>query len=101
MKFATLERLAAAIERIRGHGLEPVLGNGVASDIGCWMEACVAAQHIRNAGEMNGWLKMTRPILESPMRVEDGAIRLPAGWQPRLDYAAIAAATLATQSVHA
>lgn len=84
MKFATLERLAAAIERIRGHGLEPVLGNGVASDVGCRMETCVAARHIRNAGEMNGWLKMSRPIFESPMRVEGGAIRLPAGWQPRL-----------------
>lgn len=101
MKFATLERLAAAIERIRGHGLEPVLGNGVASDVGCWMETCVAARHIRNAGEMNGWLKMSRPIFESPMRVEGGAIRLPAGWQPRLDHAAIAAATLAAESAQA
>ncbi|MBU1358192.1 MAG: mandelate racemase [Gammaproteobacteria bacterium] len=94
MKFATLERLAAAIERIRGHGLVPVLGNGVASDVGCWMEACVAARHIRNAGEMNGWLKMTQPIFESPMRVEAGAIRLPAGWRPRLNHGAIAAATI-------
>ena len=101
MKFATLERLAAAIERIRAHGLEPVLGNGVASDIGCWMEACVAARHITNAGEMNGWLKMTRPIFTEPMRVEAGAIRLPAGWQPTLDRAAIAAATTGETSARA
>jgi len=101
MKFATLERLAAAIERIRAHGLQPVLGNGVASDVGCWMEACVAARHIGNAGEMNGWLKMTRPLFETPMRVEGGAIRLPAGWRPRLDRAALAAATLAEASARA
>jgi len=101
MKFATLERLAAAIERIRAHGLEPVLGNGVASDVGCWMEACVAARHITNAGEMNGWLKMTRPIFTEPMRVEAGAIRLPAGWQPTLDRAAIAAATTGETSARA
>lgn len=101
MKFATLDRLTAAIERIRGHGIEPVLGNGVASDVGCWMETCVAARHIRNAGEMNGWLKMTRPIFEAPMRIEGGAICLPAGWQPRLDRAAVAAATLTHVSTHA
>lgn len=95
MKFGSLARLAAAIERIRGHGLQPVLGNGVASDVGCWMETCVAARHLDNAGEMNGWLKMTRPIFEQPMRVEDGAIRLPAGYRPRLAMAAVDAATLA------
>ena len=101
MKFGTLERLAAAIERIRAHGLQPVLGNGVASDVGCWMETCVAARHITNAGEMNGWLKMTRPIFTEPMRVEGGAIRLRAGWRPALDMAAVAAATLAQASARA
>lgn len=101
MKFATLERLAAAIERIRAHGLEPVLGNGVASDVGCWMEACVAARHISNAGEMNGWLKMTRSIFTEPMRVEGGAMRLRAGWRPTLDRAAIAAATTGETSARA
>jgi hypothetical protein len=65
------------------------------------MEACVAARHITNAGEMNGWLKMTRPIFTEPMRVEAGAIRLPAGWQPTLDRAAIAAATTGETSARA
>lgn len=95
MKFVSLERLAAAIERIRGHGLEPVLGNGVAADLGCWMETCIAARHIRNAGEMNGWTKMRRSLLVNPLSVRDGAVQLPAGYRPRLDEAALEAATLA------
>ena len=98
MKFGTLERLATAIERIRALGLEPVLGNGVASDVGCWMETCIAARHITNAGEMNGWLKMTRSILKTPMKVQDGSIRLPAGWRPVMDWDAVDAATLAKAS---
>lgn len=99
MKFVELERLGAAIERIRAHGMEPVLGNGVASDIGCWMEACVAARHIGNAGEMNGWTKQRRSLLLEPLAIRDGAIRVPRGWQPRLDDAAVEAGTLETHVV--
>ena len=94
MKFGTLDRLAAAMERIRALGMEPVLGNGVASEIGCWMEACVAATHLRNAGEMNGWTKMARPLLRNPLPLEQGAIRLDPGWVPLLDEDALQAATL-------
>ncbi len=85
MKLGTLEALAAALERIRALGMKPVLGNGVACDIGCWMEACVAARHLDNAGEMNGFLKTRGRLLAEPLEVRDGAIRLPAGFRPRLD----------------
>ena len=50
--------------------MEPVLGNGVASDIGCWMEACVARRQIGNAGEMNGFLRPAAPLAQPPMKVE-------------------------------
>ena len=56
-KTGSLERLKRGLERIRELGMEPVLGDGVAADIGCWMEACVARDTIRNAGELNGFLK--------------------------------------------
>jgi L-alanine-DL-glutamate epimerase-like enolase superfamily enzyme len=85
MKFCSLERLEAAIGRIRALGLEPVLGNGVATDLGCWMEACVAARHIGNAGEMNGFLKPRTRLLADPLVFRDGAIELPARWRPRVD----------------
>lgn len=89
MKFSSLARLEAAIARIRALGMKPVLGNGVATDIGCWMEACVAARHIDNAGEMNGFLKPRERLLADPLAFRDGAIEIAAGWSPRVDVAAL------------
>ena len=85
MKLGTLDALAGAIERIRSLGMKPVLGNGVACDLGCWMEACVAARHIDNAGEMNGFLKARTRLLTEPLELRDGALRLKPGFAPRLD----------------
>jgi len=93
MKFGSLARLAEAIDLIRALGMEPVLGNGVACEVGCWMEAQVARGRITNAGEMNGYLKPARPLLENPPRFESGAMRLEPGYRPRLDLDALEAAT--------
>jgi L-alanine-DL-glutamate epimerase-like enolase superfamily enzyme len=93
MKLGGLRRLTEAIACIRDCGMEPVLGNGVACEVGCWMEACVAARHIGNAGEMNGFLKPTARLLADPLRFDHGAIVLEPGWRPRLDPVAVAAVT--------
>jgi len=85
MKLVTLRALSQAIERIRELGMKPVLGNGVACDPGCWMEGCIAARQIDNAGEMNGFLKARAPLLQDGLEFRDGAMRLKAGWAPRLD----------------
>lgn len=98
MKFVTLDRLAAALQRIRALGMVPVLGNGVATEIGCWMEACVAPATVDTAGEMNGWTKLARPLLQDPPRMTAGALCVPAGWRPRIDPAALAAGTVDTAS---
>lgn len=90
MKLGSMPRLAEAIELIRALGMEPVLGNGVACEIGCWMEALVARIGIRNAGEMNGYLKQAVPLLANPPRFEDGAIQLEPGYHPVPDRDAIA-----------
>jgi L-alanine-DL-glutamate epimerase-like enolase superfamily enzyme len=66
MKMGSLELLAQGIRRIRELGMEPVLGNGVACEVGCWMEACVARTLIANAGEMNGFQPVTR-LLADPL----------------------------------
>ncbi len=78
MKAGSLDNLMEQLQLICDLGMQPVLGNGVASDLGCWMECCVAHQMIDNAGEMNGFLKQTQPLFADPMRVENGAVRLPA-----------------------
>lgn len=87
MKLVTLEALAGAIERIKALGMKAVLGNGVACDPGCWMEACIAARHIDNAGEMNGFLKARAALLTDRLEFRDGAVLLRPGFAPRLDHA--------------
>lgn len=89
MKLGTLEALAQAIDRIRALGMRPVLGNGVACDLGCWMEGCIAAKHIDNAGEMNGFLKARAPLLTKRLAFRDGALWLEPEFSPRLDAGAI------------
>jgi L-alanine-DL-glutamate epimerase-like enolase superfamily enzyme len=85
MKMGGLDRLAAGLKQIRELGMEPVLGNGVATEIGCWMEACVARGLIRNAGEMNGFLKPSSGLLRHALKAEAGAIKLEPGVIPELD----------------
>ena len=89
MKLVTLEALVQAIAHIRARGMRPVLGNGVACDLGCWLEACVAARHIDNAGEMNGFLKPHAHLLTQPLTFRDGALWLEPGYTPRLNYAVL------------
>ena len=84
MKLGTMQALADALARIRALGMTPVLGNGVACDLGCWMEACVAARHIDNAGEMNGFLKVKARILSQDLEVRDATVRLRPDFAPRL-----------------
>ena len=76
MKFVGVDALVAAIARIRALGMTPVLGNGVAGDLACWMEACVGAQCIDNAGEMNGFLKARTRIFDHPLAFDRGDIVL-------------------------
>lgn len=89
MKFVSLDRLAAAIERIRSLGRVPVLGNGVACDVSCWMEACIAARLIDNAGEMNGFLKAHPMLLDPPLEFRAGHILLAPAPPPKLDVTAL------------
>jgi L-alanine-DL-glutamate epimerase-like enolase superfamily enzyme len=100
MKMGSLEALARGIARIREFGMEPVLGNGVACEVGCWMEACVARLLIANAGEMNGFLKPVARLLANPLRFADGALMLDAGYVPRLDADAVSRCTVASAAFH-
>lgn len=99
MKFEGLEALVRAIDLIKHCGMTPVLGNGVASDLNCWMEGCVADLHIQNAGEMNGYLKQRRSPLVHPLEFADGHLCAPAGWRPALNRAILDA--LQEDQIHA
>ena len=80
-KMGGAARVKRALKLIRSLGLEPVLGDGSGTDIGNWCEACVARTTIRNAGELNGFLKLRRPLLAEPLQVARWRAP-PAPWAP-------------------
>lgn len=92
-KVGSVDMLVEALARIRREGMTPVLGDGVSLEVGCWAEACVAARAIDNAGEMNGFLKTSTRLFENPLAFAGGAIRIPAGYIPRLDRDVLGACT--------
>ena len=93
-KIGRVRQLAEDLQHIRDCGMVPVLGDGVSLEIACWMEACVGAHRIDNAGEMNGFLKARSRMLENPLAFRDGGIHLPAGYWPRVDRDALAHHTI-------
>jgi L-alanine-DL-glutamate epimerase-like enolase superfamily enzyme len=98
MKLGSLDALERALVRIAGLGMGAVLGNGVATEIGCWMEACVAARMLDGASEMNGFLKQRRSLLRQEMPVKDGCIVLGDGFVPEFDAERLEAVTVASQN---
>lgn len=95
MKLGDLDTLETGLRMIVDRGMKPVLGNGVASDLGCWMEACCALGGARSAGEMNGFLK-TRARVLSPALAIDGADIVLSGEAPDVDEAVLQAYEVAT-----
>ena len=88
--MGTVATLVDALAEADAAGLSAVLGNGVACDIGCWMEAMVAARKLETTGEMNGFLKPRHTLLTEALCVRDGALRVPARFHPTLDAQRIA-----------
>lgn len=93
-RFGSLERLTAGIEHVHKHGMTAVLGDGLGSEIHSWLEACVAAGRIANAGEFNGFLKPVGRLFAKPLPFADGAIHLSQGYRPELDRDKLEAATV-------
>lgn len=95
-KMGGLDLLRDGLDLIRALGMTPVLGDGVSTELGCWMEACVARRTIDNAGEFNGFLKPRERLFADPLRFADGALHLKAGFTPEIDRAALSAHTIDT-----
>ena len=95
-RFGSLDRLAEGIRAILDHGMGAVLGDGLGSDLHGWMEACVAARlGLDNAGEYNGFAKLTEGMLTAPLPFGHGVLTLPAGWRAEVDPARVERLTVA------
>ncbi len=99
MKAGSARRLAKQIALARRLGLRVVLGNGVAGEVGCYQEAAVAAATgLETSGEMNGFSKLRRPLLEAPLPTAPGAMLVWADLQPVPDPERLAELALARRS---
>lgn len=76
MKLGTLDTLQTGLNKISSRGMRAVLGNGVATDLGCWMELCAGIGTVKTAGEMNGFLKTPIQILTPALRCEGPTVVL-------------------------
>src|SRR5215210_6794217 len=88
--------LREALDAVRQFGMEPVLGDGLSSELGCWMEACVASVTIRNAGEFNGFLRTKIRLFTEPLQFKDGALVL-SQRRPVIDRDALSAHEIARE----
>lgn len=86
VKSGGVEFLRQGLRRVGTLGMRAVLGNGVATEIGCWMEACAAGGLVDTAGEMNGYLKPRARLLTEPLPFDNGALVIPAGFAPQMNY---------------
>ncbi|MEJ0076265.1 MAG: mandelate racemase/muconate lactonizing enzyme family protein [Alphaproteobacteria bacterium] len=84
-RFGGLDLLRQGLDLVRDCGMEPVLGDGLSSELGCWMEACIASQTIRNAGEFNGFLKPKERLFREPLLFSAGELILKSGYTPSID----------------
>ena len=84
-KFGSLATLDSALAHAKARGLRIVCGDGTATDISCWMEACIGLRQLSNAGENNGFLKLRQQLFTDPLPFADGSIQLPTGWWPEID----------------
>lgn len=96
-RFGGMERLKDALEHVRVCGMEPVLGDGVGSELQNFLEACVARHTIANAGEFNGFLKCKDTFFDTPMTFANGAIQLSAGYVPKIDRQQLERLTVACE----
>ena len=86
MKAGSAGLLADQIALARRLGLEVLLGNGVAGEVGCYQEAVAALRcGVETAGEMNGFLKLTASILSEPLPTAPGALLVRPDFRPTPD----------------
>ena len=96
-RFGTPSLLKHALDLTRDLGMTPVLGDGLGTELSCWMEACVARTTIDNAGEFNGYLKPKTRLFAEPLAFADGDVVLRPEFKPRIYEDALARHTIAEE----
>lgn len=80
-----IDRALHAMRAAESSGLGICLGDGVATDLLCWVEACIGWPHLTRAGDMNGFLKPRNSLLEEPLAFDKGSIVIHPQFRPRVD----------------
>lgn len=92
MKSASAADMAEQIQAARSYGIQPLIGNGVAADVGCYHETLIGARcGVTAAGEQNGYLKPTAGLFVQPLEFEQGQMVIPTGYRRALNLLAIQA----------
>ena len=86
-RFVSVVKLIEAIKVAHNLGLKIVLGDGLGTEINCWMEARIANELIDNAGEYNGFIKIKPEarILLNPLKFDNGYLIIPKNWNLEID----------------
>ena len=86
-RFLSITKLTEAIKFAHKLGLKIVLGDGLGTEINCWMEARIAKNLIDNAGEYNGFLKIDPKarILSNPLKFKNGFLLTSENWCLEID----------------
>lgn len=100
-RFGTLSLLKHALDLTRELGMTPVLGDGLGTELSCWMEASVARTTIDNAGEFNGFLKPKSRLFADPLEFAGGDVVLRPDFRPRIDEDVLARHTIAEERFEA
>ncbi|NLP44359.1 MAG: hypothetical protein GX351_07005 [Peptococcaceae bacterium] len=86
MKSASALNMKKEIEMARKYNIEILIGNGVASDIGCLHETLIGVNcGVTAAGEQNGFLKPKISIFKDKIQFSQGKMVIPAGYKRELD----------------
>lgn len=90
-RMGGIDRTLAAMQKAEDAGLGICLGDGVATELLCWLEACIGRRYLRRAGDMNGFLKPMVRLFRQPLPFENGAIILRPGFWPEIDESVVKA----------
>jgi L-alanine-DL-glutamate epimerase-like enolase superfamily enzyme len=80
-----VERALKSMAHAKSLNLGICLGDGVATEIMCWTEACVSRGFLSKAGDMNGFLKPKARLFANRLPFEGGNIVLKPGYWPEVD----------------